>query len=88
MFVNISRGSVVDQPALVRLLVDGKLGGAGLDVFDNEPQRPRGTVELDRVVLQPHQGSARTQTRQAMGDLTVGNVDAFFAGKPLVTPLP
>ena len=85
-FVNISRGSVVDQPALVRLLVDGKLGGAGLDVFDNEPQVPEELFGIDPVVLQPHQGSATTQTRQAMGDLTVGNVDAFFAGKPLVTP--
>jgi len=87
VFVNISRGSVVDQPALVRMLVEGRLGGAGLDVFDNEPNVPEELFGVDRVVLQPHQGSASTQTRQAMGDLTVGNVDAFFAGKPLLTPL-
>lgn len=86
-FVNISRGSVVEEKALVRLLVDGKLGGAGLDVFEDEPRVPAELLTLDKVVLQPHQGSGTTQTRQAMGDLAVGNVDAFFAGKPLLTPL-
>jgi len=86
-FVNISRGSVVDQSALVSLLVDGKLGGAGLDVFDDEPKVPAELLTLESVVLQPHQGSGTAQTRQAMGDLTAGNVDSFFAGKPLLTPL-
>ena len=85
-FVNISRGSVVDEKAMVRLLVEGKLGGAGLDVFEDEPRVPAELLTLDNVVLQPHQGSGTTQTRMAMGDLTVGNVDAFFAGKPLLTP--
>ena len=86
VFVNISRGSVVDQAALVSLLVERKLGGAGLDVFDDEPNAPEALFTLDHVVLQPHQGSGTTQTRQAMGDLTVDNVDAYFAGKPLLTP--
>ncbi len=86
-FINISRGSVVDQPAMVSLLVSGKLGGAGLDVFADEPKVPAELLTLESVVLQPHQGSGTHQTRQAMGDLTVGNVDAFFAGKPLLTPL-
>ena len=86
-FVNISRGSVVDQPAMVKLLVSGKLGGAGLDVFDDEPNVPAELLTLESVVLQPHQGSATAQTRQAMGDLTVGNADSFFAGKGLLTPL-
>jgi lactate dehydrogenase-like 2-hydroxyacid dehydrogenase len=85
-FVNISRGSVVDEKAMVRLLVEGKLGGAGLDVFEDEPRVPAELLTLESVVLQPHQGSGTTQTRQAMGDLTVGNVDAFFADKPLLTP--
>ena len=84
-FINISRGSVVEQSALVSLLVSGKLGGAGLDVFDDEPRVPAELLTLESVVLQPHQGSGTTQTRQAMGDLTVGNVDAFFAGKDLLT---
>ena len=85
-FVNISRGSVVDEKAMVRLLVEGKLGGAGLDVFEDEPRVPAELLTLDNVVLQPHQGSGTTQTRMAMGDLTVGNVDACFAGKPFLTP--
>jgi lactate dehydrogenase-like 2-hydroxyacid dehydrogenase len=86
-FVNISRGSVVDQPAMVELLVSGKLAGAALDVFDDEPNVPAELLSLESVVLQPHQGSGTAQTRQAMGDLTVGNVDAFFAGTALLTPL-
>ncbi len=84
--VNIARGSVVDEKAMVRLLVEKKLGGAALDVFEDEPNVPAELLGLDTVVLQPHQGSGTTQTRQAMGDLTVDNVDAFFAGKPLLTP--
>lgn len=86
VFVNISRGSVVDQEAMVELLVNGQLGGAGLDVFNDEPNVPEALFPLDNVVLQPHQGSGSHQTRQKMGDLTVDNVDAFFAGKPLLTP--
>ncbi len=84
-FVNISRGSVVDQPAMVALLTSGRLGGAALDVFDDEPNVPAELLTLETVVLQPHQGSGTTHTRQAMGDLTAGNVDAFFAGAPLLT---
>ena len=85
VFVNISRGSVVDQGAMVEMLVNGKLGGAGLDVFDDEPNVPEALFPLDNVVLQPHQGSGSVETRQKMGDRTVGNVDAFIAGKPLLT---
>ncbi|MGE0315157.1 MAG: 2-hydroxyacid dehydrogenase [Lautropia sp.] len=86
-FVNIARGSVVDQDALIRLLTDKKLAGAGLDVFDDEPRVPKALIDLDRVVLQPHHASGTDETRKAMGDLTVGNVDAYFAGKPLLTPV-
>lgn len=84
-FVNISRGSVVDESAMVQLLTEGKLGGAGLDVFVDEPKVPAELMTLETVVLQPHQGSGTSQTRQAMGDLTVGNVDAFFGDKALLT---
>jgi lactate dehydrogenase-like 2-hydroxyacid dehydrogenase len=87
LFVNIARGSVVDQPALVELLVSGRLGGAGLDVFDNEPQVPAELLGLDSVVLQPHQGSATHPTRTAMGRLTIDNVAAYFEGKALLTPV-
>ena len=87
VFVNIARGSVVDEAALVDALVQGRLGGAGLDVFADEPRVPDALVELDQVVLQPHVGSATFATRQAMGQLVIDNVAAWFAKKPLVTPV-
>ncbi|HXZ49885.1 MAG TPA: 2-hydroxyacid dehydrogenase [Usitatibacter sp.] len=86
VLVNIARGSVVDEPALAAALVDGRLGGAGLDVFANEPRVPEALLALDNVVLQPHVGSATHPTRRAMGQLVVDNLAAFFAGKPLLTP--
>ena len=86
-FINIARGSVVDQDALIKLLGEKKLAGAGLDVFNDEPKVPKALIEMDRVVLQPHHASGTDETRKAMGDLTVGNVDAYFAGKPLLTPV-
>lgn len=87
VFVNIARGSVVDQDALVEFLVSGELGGAGLDVFDDEPRAPEALFSLQHVILQPHQGSATVPTRIAMGRLTVDNVLAYAAGQPLLTPL-
>ena len=87
IFVNIARGSVVDQPALVQLLVAGRLGAAGLDVFDDEPNVPADLLALDSVVLQPHQGSATHPTRAAMGRLVLDNVAAWAAGRPLATPV-
>jgi lactate dehydrogenase-like 2-hydroxyacid dehydrogenase len=86
-FVNIARGSVVDQPALVELLQSGKLGGAGLDVFDDEPNVPQALIDLPHLVLQPHQGSGSHATRTAMGRLTLDNVAAYVAGRPLLTPV-
>jgi lactate dehydrogenase-like 2-hydroxyacid dehydrogenase len=85
-FVNIARGSVVDQTAMVELLTDGRLGGAGLDVFNDEPRVPAELIAIPRVVLQPHHGSGTHDTRYAMGRLTIDNVAAYFAGKPLLTP--
>lgn len=86
VFVNISRGSVVDEPALVDALAQGRLGRAGLDVFADEPRVPEALFAMDNVVLQPHVGSATHPTRRAMGQLVVDNLVAFFAGKPLLTP--
>jgi hydroxypyruvate reductase len=83
--VNISRGSVIDEPAMVDLLREGKLGGAGLDVFDKEPSVPEALFAMDNVVLQPHVGSATHPTRKAMGQLQIDNLAAYFAGKPLVS---
>ncbi|MEO8684524.1 MAG: 2-hydroxyacid dehydrogenase [Devosia sp.] len=87
MLVNIARGTLVDEPALVELLANGGLGGAALDVFENEPQVPSALFALDNVVLSPHQGSATHQTRDAMGATLVANLDAHFAGEPLISPV-
>jgi lactate dehydrogenase-like 2-hydroxyacid dehydrogenase len=85
--VNIARGSVVDEAALVRCLLDGSLGAAALDVFDHEPEVPAALFALDNVVLTPHVGSATHATRQAMANLAVDNVLACLAGSPPLTPV-
>jgi lactate dehydrogenase-like 2-hydroxyacid dehydrogenase len=87
ILVNIARGSVVDEPAMVAALQDGRLGAAGLDVFADEPNVPEALLTLENVVLIPHQGSATRETRKAMGDLALANLAAFFSGKPLLTPV-
>lgn len=86
-FVNVGRGALVDEPAMVELLVSGGLGGAALDVFADEPRVPEALLGLSNVVLSPHQGSATEKTRAAMGDLVVRNLAAYFAGEPLPTPV-
>lgn len=86
-FVNVGRGSLVDEPAMVELLVSGRLGGAALDVFADEPRVPEALLGLGNVVLSPHQGSATEKTRAAMGRLVVRNLAAFYAGEPLLTPV-
>jgi hydroxypyruvate reductase len=85
--INIARGSVVDEATLVDALVSGRLGAAGLDVFAREPHAPDALLGLDNVVLQPHQGSASEETRSAMGRLVLQNLEAHFAGRPLLTPV-
>jgi lactate dehydrogenase-like 2-hydroxyacid dehydrogenase len=87
ILVNVARGAVVDEDALVGALVSGKLGGAGLDVFAHEPQVPEILFGMDNVVLQPHVGSATHETRRAMSQLVLDNLDAHFAGKPLLTEI-
>lgn len=86
--VNVARGSVVDEAALVEALQNGTIAGAGLDVFENEPHVPEALLALDNVVLVPHIGSATWQTRQAMADLAFGNLRAHFAGEKLLSPVP
>ena len=83
--VNVARGTLIDETAMVELLVNGGLGGAALDVFENEPQVPAELLALDNVVLSPHQGSATHQTRDAMGALLVANLERHFAGEPLIS---
>jgi lactate dehydrogenase-like 2-hydroxyacid dehydrogenase len=85
--INIARGSVVDQPALIAALQSGRLGGAALDVYADEPRVPEALLKLDNVVLTPHIASATHATRAAMGNLMIENLLAHFAGKPLLTPV-
>jgi hydroxypyruvate reductase len=83
--VNIARGSVVDEPVLLRYLQEKKIAGAGLDVFADEPRVPPEFFTLDNAVLFPHVASATVETRKAMGDLQVENLRRHFAGKPVLT---
>jgi len=86
-FINVARGSVHDEDALIEALASGKLGHAGLDVFAAEPKIPEKLRALDNVTLQPHQGSATIETRRAMGDLVANNLLSFFDGKGAITPV-
>jgi lactate dehydrogenase-like 2-hydroxyacid dehydrogenase len=86
--INISRGSVVDEAALVDALTAGRLAGAGLDVFANEPDVPEALLTMDNVVLLPHVGSGTVETRAAMEELTLRNLDRFLQTGELVTPVP
>jgi lactate dehydrogenase-like 2-hydroxyacid dehydrogenase len=86
-FVNIARGSVVDEPVLLRYLQEKRIAGAGLDVFADEPRVPPEFFTLDNAVLLPHVGSATVETRKAMGDLQIENLRRHFAGKPVLTPV-
>jgi lactate dehydrogenase-like 2-hydroxyacid dehydrogenase len=87
VLVNISRGSTVDEAALLDALEQGQIAGAGLDVFDNEPNIDPRFYKLDNVVIQPHQGSGTVETRAAMGKLQRDNIAACLAGAPLLTPV-
>ena len=88
ILINIGRGSVVDEEALIEALRTGAIRAAGLDVFADEPHVPEALIALDNVVLLPHVGSASVYTRNAMGQLMVDNLTSWFeAGKPL-TPVP
>jgi hydroxypyruvate reductase len=88
ILVNVARGSVVDEQALIDALRQSVIGGAALDVFEDEPRVPAALMDMPQVVLTPHIGSATRETRQAMCDLAVNNLRAFYAGQPLLTPVP
>ena len=85
--VNISRGSVIDQPALVAALTDKTIAGAGLDVFDIEPHAPDALTAFPNVVLTPHIGGHTIESHLAMQDCVIANLETFFAGKPLAHPV-
>jgi len=80
LLVNTARGPVVDEEALVQALADGEIAGAGLDVFEDEPDVHPGLLEQDRVVLAPHLGSATTDTRMRMAQMCVASIQAFLEG--------
>ncbi len=88
VLVNVARGSVVDQAALVDALESGVIAGAALDVFEDEPRVPERLRALPQVVLTPHVGSATGQTRQAMADLAFANLHAHFSGQALPSAVP
>lgn len=85
--INVARGSIVDEPALVEALKAGAIRGAALDVFASEPNVPPELLTMDNVVLTPHVASATEQTRKAMEDLVLANLEAHFAGKGALTPV-
>lgn len=86
--INVARGSVVDESALIEALKNDVIAGAALDVFEDEPNVPEALRAMSNVVLTPHVASATWQTRRAMADLAYGNLQAHFAGKSLLTPVP
>jgi lactate dehydrogenase-like 2-hydroxyacid dehydrogenase len=83
--VNVARGSVVDEAAMIQALSDGRLGFAALDVFENEPRVSPALLALPNVIVQPHHGSGTVETRTAIGQLMIDNISAHFAGRPLLT---
>ncbi|KAL5975925.1 Glyoxylate/hydroxypyruvate/pyruvate reductase 2kgr [Asimina triloba] len=85
--INIGRGPHVDEPELVSALLEGRLAGAGLDVYENEPMVPEQLFGLDNVVLLPHVGSGTWETRKDMADLVLANLEAHVSKKPLLTPV-
>ena len=85
--INIARGALIDEEALIAVLQDGHLGAAGLDVFADEPRVPAALRALPNDVLPPHVGSLTVETRHAMDQLVVDNLHAHFAGLPLPTPV-
>ena len=87
MFVNIARGWLVDEAALVAALEEGRLGAAGLDVFEDEPKVPEALLAMDNVVLTPHIASNTEETMQAMGECLLDNMRSWFAGNGPVTPV-
>lgn len=88
VLINVSRGSVVDEPAMIQCLESGKLAWAGLDVFENEPFIPQKLRELKNTVLMPHIGSATNETRAAMGKLAVDNLIQYLHQGTALTPIP
>ena len=88
VLINVARGSVVDEAALIEALQKGTILAAGLDVFEHEPRVPQALIDLENVVLLPHVASASVHTRKAMGQLLADNLIAWFDGKGPISPVP
>jgi lactate dehydrogenase-like 2-hydroxyacid dehydrogenase len=88
ILINMARGSVVDEPALIRALQQKRILAAGLDVYVNEPEVPKELIAMENVVLFPHLGSASEWTRQKMDQLVVDNLASWAAGRGPLTPVP
>ncbi|KAG6593464.1 Hydroxyphenylpyruvate reductase, partial [Cucurbita argyrosperma subsp. sororia] len=87
ILINVGRGVHVNESELVSALLEGRLGGVGLDVFENEPHVPEQLLELENAVLLPHVGTDTIETTIAMADLVIGNLEAHFRNEPLITPV-
>lgn len=87
VIINIGRGAIIDEKELVQCLVQGEIGGAGLDVFENEPSVPKELFDLDNVVLSPHSAVYTPESFKVLCDIMIGNLEAFFSGKPLLSPV-
>lgn len=85
--VNVGRGGLIDEKELVKCLMEGKIGGAGLDVFENEPHVPKELFEMNNVVLSPHCAAFTLESLMNLCELVAGNLEAFFSNKPLINPV-
>ncbi|WP_420407275.1 2-hydroxyacid dehydrogenase [Hoeflea sp.] len=88
VLISVGRGSTIDEPALIEALEQNRIAAAGLDVFANEPNAPKALIDLPNACLLPHVASASVSTRNAMADLVVDNLAAWFDGRPAITPVP
>lgn len=87
VIINVGRGALIDEKELVQFLVWGELGGAGLDVFEDEPNVPKELLTLDNVVLSPHVAVLTAESFAALEQVIIGNLEAFFSNKPLLSPI-
>lgn len=85
--INIARGPLIDEVELITAIAEGRLGGAGLDVLEHEPEVPERLQELENVVLSPHIGGSTFETRKALADLVIANLEAYFSNEPLLNPV-
>jgi len=87
IIMNVGRGALIDEKELLKCLMEGEIGGAGLDVFENEPHVPQEFFSLDNVVLSPHAAVLTSESHMGICQLVEQNLIAFFSNKPLITPV-